>query len=131
MVDYLTIEEMQAILDAPDLGNPFGIRDRAMIYLAYAAGLRASELVNMRLEQLQFNPSPVIHIHGKGRKERVIPLWKQTASALRAWIAVRAKTTTALEIFVNSQGYPITRSGFKYILSKYVEKKKKKLRYDC
>lgn len=126
LVDYLTATEMQTLLDAPDLHNLFGIRDRAMLYLAYAAGLRVSELVSIRLEQLQLNQNPLIHICGKGRKERVIPLWKQTAIALRAWIAVRTKTTKALEVFVNSQGNPITRSGFKYILSKYVEISSKK-----
>ena len=121
LVDYLTREEMQTLLDAPDLKKPSGIRDRAMLYLAYAAGLRVSELVNLRLDQLTLNSDPIIRILGKGRRERVIPLWKQTAAALRIWISVRVKTTVAPELFLNSQGNPMTRSGFEYILSKYVE----------
>jgi len=53
LVDYLTREEMQTLLDAPDLQQASGIRDRAILYLAYSAGLRVSELVNLRLDQLQ------------------------------------------------------------------------------
>ena len=121
LVDYLTREEMQTLLDAPDLQQASGIRDRAILYLAYAAGLRVSELVNLRLDQLQLNPDPVISICGKGRKERTIPLWKQTATALRAWVSIRTKTTVPPELFLNAQGHPMTRSGFEYILSKYVE----------
>lgn len=120
LVGYLTQNEMQALIDAPDPRKPSGIRDRAMIYLAFAAGLRVSELVELRLDQLHLNTEPLIHVCGKGRRERVIPLWKDTASALRAWLAVRVESIKVPEIFLNAQGKPITRSGFKYILSKHV-----------
>ncbi len=121
LVNYLTRQEMQALLNAPDLRTYSGIRDRAMLYLTYAAGLRVSELVGLRLDQLTLNSVPVIHVYGKGRRERVIPLWRETAAALRAWIKVRSKTTMVLEVFLNSQDNPMTRSGFEYILSKHVE----------
>lgn len=121
LIDYLTQQEMQVLLDTPDIRKPYGIRDRAMIYLAYAAGLRVSELIGLRIDQLNFRPDPVIKICGKGRRERVIPLWKETTIALRAWIAVRTKAMIIPELFLNSQDNPITRSGFEYILSKHVE----------
>ena len=120
LIDYLTQQEMQALLDAPDPKTASGIRDRAMLYLAFAAGLRVSELVLLRLDQLTLAPNPTIHVWGKGRRERVIPLWKETAKALHEWLVVRDKTTTALELFLNAQNDPMTRSGFKYILSKHV-----------
>ena len=121
LIDYLTQKEMQALLDAPDPKTPLGIRDRAMIYLTFAAGLRVSELIGLCLDQLVLSGEPLIHIYGKGRRERVIPLWKETATVIRSWIAVRTKTTIVSELFLNAQGEAMTRSGFKYILSKYVK----------
>jgi integrase/recombinase XerD len=88
LVNYFTHEEMQAILDAPDLHTRSGIRDRAMIHLAFAAGLRVSELVGLRRDELSLHPHPV-HVRGKGRRERELPLWRQTAAVLRAWLAAR------------------------------------------
>lgn len=119
LIDYLTQKEMQALLDAPNIKTVSGIRDRAMIYLAFAAGLRVSELVSLKLEQLNLQSEPLIHIYGKGRRERVIPLWKETAQALKAWLTVRTHQSVATEIFLNSQAKPMTRSGFKYILLKH------------
>ena len=58
-------------------------------------------------------------MHGKGRRERCLPLWKTTAGALRAWLAVRP-TAAAPELFLNARGQPMTRSGFEYILDKHV-----------
>ncbi|MBT8129179.1 MAG: tyrosine-type recombinase/integrase, partial [Gammaproteobacteria bacterium] len=104
---------MQVILDAPDIHTPSGIRDRAMIYLCFAAGLRVSELVGLYLNQLELGPQPTIHVIGKGRKERVLPLWKETAVVLKAWIAVRPDVITVPELFLNAQGRAMTRSGFK------------------
>ena len=59
-------------------------------------------------------------MHGKGRRERCLPLWKVTAAALRAWLGVRG-TVPAPEVFVNARGQPLTRSGFEYILAKHVQ----------
>lgn len=89
LVRHLTAEEMQSVLDAPDPTIRDGIRDRAMLHLCFAGGLRVSELVGLRAQDLIFQPQASILIHGKGRKERCLPLWKETASALRAWLAVR------------------------------------------
>lgn len=121
LVDFLTQNEMQALLNAPDQKASSGIRDRAMLYLAFAAGLRVSELVELRQNQLELYPDPIIHVLGKGRRERVIPLWKETAIALRAWLTIRPQSAApSSALFLNSQGNPMTRSGFKYILSKHV-----------
>lgn len=120
LVGYLTQKEMQALLDAPDPKTTSGIRDRAMLYLAFAAGLRVSELVELRLDQLNLKSDSIIRVCGKGRRERIIPLWKETVVALRTWLAVRDKRTKVLELFLNNQGIPMTRYGFRYILTKYV-----------
>jgi site-specific recombinase XerD len=119
LVRHLTVEEIQALLDAPEPTRKDGIRDRAMIYLCFAAGLRVSELIELRIDDLNLQPHASILVHGKGRKERCLPLWKATASALRAWLAVRGKVLVP-ELFVNARGQPVSRSGFEYILRKHV-----------
>jgi len=121
LIDYLSKAEMQALLDAPDPSTYLGIRDQAMLHLCFAAGLRVSELVGLNQSQLAFQPQPTIHVIGKGRRERILPLWKETATVLRAWLAVRFNKALVPELFLNAQGGSMTRSGFEYILSKHVK----------
>lgn len=120
LVRHLTVEEMHAILNAPEPSTWESIRDRAMLHLCFAAGLRVSELVGLQLDQVNLQPQANIIVHGKGRRERCLPLWKVTTSALRAWLGVRGKAPTP-EVFLNSQRRPLTRSGFEYILTKHVK----------
>lgn len=125
LVKHLTVEEMQAILDAPEPSTRDGIRDRAMIHLCFAGGLRVSELVGLRLDDLNLHPYASILVHGKGRKERCLPLWKETTVALRAWLAVRGMASVP-ELFINARGQHMTRSGFEYILSKHAQTAEKR-----
>jgi integrase/recombinase XerD len=118
LVRHLTVEEMQAILDAPVPTTRDGIRDRAMLHLCFAGALRVSELIGLRVDNLTLQPHASILIHGKGRRQRCLPLWKETTSALRAWLAVRG-TVLLPELFFNARGEPMTRSGFEYILRKH------------
>jgi integrase/recombinase XerD len=120
LVRHLTVEEMQAILNAPRPSDWDGLRDRAMLHLCFAAGLRVSELVGLQLGDVTLQPQPSILVHGKGRRERCLPMWKVTAAALRAWLGVRGRVPTP-EVFVNARGQPLTRSGFEYILAKHVQ----------
>ena len=119
LVSHLTAEEIQALLDAPDPTGWKGIRDRAMLHLCYAGGLRVSELIGLRLDDLKFQPQPSVLVHGKGRRERCLPVWKTTTAALRAWLAVRGGISVP-ELFVSARGESLTRSGFEYILRKHV-----------
>lgn len=119
IVGYLNREQIQALLDAPDPSTRYGVRDRAMLHLAFAGGLRVSELVGLNLADLTVHSQPSVHVMGKGRRERILPLWKETAAALRDWLKVRGEPKgTAL--FQNARGELMTRSGFKYILKKHV-----------
>jgi integrase/recombinase XerD len=120
LVHCLSVKEMQSILNAPNLHRREGIRDRAMLHLCFAAGLRVSELVCLPLTAVDFHPTPRVRILGKGRKERTLPLWKQTAADLRAWLAVRGNAPPP-ELFVNARGLPMTRSGFEYVLAKHAQ----------
>ncbi len=120
LVDYLNHEELQALLDAPDPTTRSGTRDRAMLHVCFAGGLRVSELVGLRLEDFQTHPQASLRVRGKGRRERILPLWKETAGVLKAWTAIRTPSV-ANELFLNGQGHPMTRSGFEYILAKHVK----------
>lgn len=120
LVRHLTAEEMQALLDAPNPTGWKGIRDRAMLHLCYAGGLRVSELIGLRMDDLKFQPQPSVLVHGKGRRERCLPLWKTTTAALRAWLAVRGSMPVP-ELFVSVRGESLTRSGFEYILRKHAQ----------
>ena len=119
LVKHLNREELNALLAAPDPTRHYGIRDRAMLHLCFAGGLRVSELLAVQLADLSLHPQPTVLIHGKGRRERRQPLWKQTAKALRAWLSIRGCPPVP-ELFPNARGEAMTRSGFEYILRKHV-----------
>jgi integrase/recombinase XerD len=121
LIQHLSMAEMHAILEAPDTQTRYGIRDRAMLHLCFCAGLRVTELVTSPLTAGTWQPTPSIHIEGKGRRHRVLPLWKQTAEDLQAWLAVRGEVSTPA-LFVNAQGRTMTRVGFAYVLTKHVQR---------
>jgi len=118
LVPYLDGEEILSVLAAPDPTTRDGIRDRALLHLALTAGLRVSELTGERLDELTLQPTPSIFVRGKGRKERVLPLMKETTDALRAWLSVRGEVSVP-ELFVNARGQALSRWGIAYILKKH------------
>lgn len=120
LINHLTQEEMDAILNAPAANTRGGIRDRAMQYLAFTCGLRVSELIGLRVEDVTLQPTASVLVRGKGRKERSLPLWKRAAAALRAWLAVRGDVAVP-ELFLNARHQHLTRAGFEYILEKHVK----------
>lgn len=120
LVATLTRAEIQALLNAPDPRTLSGTRDRAMLHLAFAAGLRVSELVGLRVDQFDARAPASIHVMGKGRRERVLPLWRETTAAVKAWLAVRPQGLD-IALFLSSAGRAMTRSGFEYILAKHVD----------
>ena len=120
LVKHLTMKEVHSILEAPNLSIRAGIRDRAMLHLCFACGLRVSELVGLQLGSVSLGATASIHVMGKGRRERQLPLWRETARDLRAWLAVRG-AVRAPELFVNAAGGTMTREGFEYVLSKHAQ----------
>jgi integrase/recombinase XerD len=119
LVPYLSSQEMDALLDAPDPSTWAGRRDRAMFVLSLTAGLRVSELVGLRMDDLTRQPPLTIHVIGKGRKERTLPLIGEAASALRDWLEVRGDMSVP-EIFVNTRGQQLSRWGVQHILKKHI-----------
>lgn len=119
LIDHLTREEVQALLAAPEAHTLGGLRDRAMLHLTYAAGLRVFELLSLRVSDFPDRSLTTVRILGKGRRERVLPLWRETQMVLRAWIAVRPDASTS-ELFLNRDGKRMSRDGFAFRLAQHV-----------
>ena len=85
MLGFLSREEIDAVLDAPEPYGWTGQRDRALLTMLYNTGARVSEVVTIRIKDVILNHSPCVHLHGKGRKNRSVPLWRSTAELMRKW----------------------------------------------
>lgn len=110
LLGYLSRDEMIVLLDAPNPTSWAGQRDRAMLRLLYNTGARVSELIRIRVLDVELTVSPSVRLLGKGRKLRTVPLWKETAGALRFWI--RSQSLTAEQpLFPNRQGQQMTRTN--------------------
>jgi len=92
--NHLAVDEMAKLLDTPDTSAPLGRRDKAILELFYASGLRLSELVGLDVEDVNLS-ARVVRVLGKGRKERIVPFNQSTADALRAWLRDRADVAPA------------------------------------
>jgi site-specific recombinase XerD len=119
-VDYLEAEEMRALLDAPDLRTADGRRDRALLITLFNTGARAQEILDLRPCDLQLVRPFQVRLRGKGRKERLCPLWSQTVAVLKALLAERGVSVDDLEpLFRNRRGQPLSRFGLGYLLRKH------------
>ena len=118
-LDYLDRDEVKALLKAPDTATKSGIRDRAMLGLAYNAGLRVSELVGLGLDDVRMPGFDEVRVMGKGRRGRVLPLWRETGGALGAWLSIRPETPDSY-LFLNAMGRGMTRRGFAKRLALHV-----------
>lgn len=109
-VRYLTRAQMSALLAAPDASTWSGRRDRVLFQVLYNTGGRVSEVVGMNIGDIDISGSPCVHFRGKGRKERSVPLWKATRSALRTWTRNHIGDPGA-PLFPDRHGDRLTRSG--------------------
>lgn len=116
-VTYLEPEEARAVIAAIDTSSPRGRRDHALLLLLYNTGARISEALAVRSSDLRLDRPRQVRFLGKGRKERICPLWPETASALRR--ITRAEGNNDV-LFQSRQGTPLTRDGAAYLLQKYV-----------
>lgn len=117
-IGFLTREETDALLAAPDRDTWFGRRDYAFILTAVQTGLRVSEMTGLRCEDLTIGASGNLRVFGKGRKERVTPLAGSTCKVLKVWLnELRCKPPDVL--FPNRNGQPLTIHGVQYLLRKH------------
>jgi integrase/recombinase XerD len=116
-VTYLEPEEARVVIAAVDTSSPSGRRDHALLLLLYNTGARVSEALALRPGDLRLERPRQVRFLGKGRKERICPLWSETASALRRVIRLDSGNEV---IFKNHRGLPLSRDGVAYLLRKYV-----------
>jgi integrase/recombinase XerC len=129
--NHLAVDEMSKLLDTPDTSDPLGRRDKAILELFYASGLRLSELVGLNLDDVNLS-GRVVRVLGKGRKERIVPFNTTAASALRAWMQDREGLRTAgpnrsgqarrprEPLFLNYQGGRLSTRSVDKLVRRYV-----------
>ncbi len=122
----LDVIEVERLMEAPDVSKDLGVRDRALLEVAYGSGLRVSELVGLRLEDLDLKERLLLVI-GKGRKERLVPFGRPAADWVVRWLEgprrrLLEKRAPCDRLFLNARGTPLSRMGFWKILHGHVER---------
>jgi len=123
--DVLSFEEVKRLIDTPDINKPTGARDTAMIELLYAAGLRVSELINLKLQDVNLEAC-FVRVFGKGSKERVVPIGLYAKEKIDYYIKSfrpkLLKNVVSPYLFVARAGNPMTRQGFWKLIKNYGQK---------
>jgi len=110
LLGFLSREEVHALLDAPDSGTWFGRRDHVLLLLLYNTGARVSEVIGIRVVDVTLAATPWVRLHGKGRKQRAVPLWCETATEIRAWIRDQGLQPEQC-LLPSRHGGPMTRAN--------------------
>ena len=117
----LSIEDVEKLLDAPNIEKEEGLRDKAMLETMYSSGLRVSELLSLKISQINFEKG-IIQVIGKGAKERKVPFGEYAGDYLKQYISVRKKHKNKCNnLFVNRYGNPLSRQYFFLQIKKYAE----------
>jgi tyrosine recombinase XerC len=124
---HFTENEMEALLNIPDLTSKFGIRNKAVLELIYSCGMRISEVANCKLSQIDLSQR-IIRIIGKGNKERIVPVGKKALIAVRNYIKIRDKFSSPQKtsdeivqnLFLSKSGIPLTSDELREILERYI-----------
>lgn len=121
----LNVEEINLLLAAPDLAKPVGQRDAAMLELIYAAGLRVSELIGLRMTSVNLEAG-FVRVLGKGAKERIVPIGRKALNSIQVYVKggrrQQLKDLASQYLFVARAGKPMTRQGFWKLLKRYALK---------
>jgi integrase/recombinase XerD len=121
----LTLEEVEKLLSAPDTSTPLGLRDSAMLEMMYAAGLRVSELISLKTENIDLNYG-YVRIKGKGKKERLVPVGEVAIERVKEYLEKARGTLLGKKeseyLFVNRRGGKMTRQRFWGIIKEYARK---------
>ena len=121
----ISLEDVERVLAAPDESTPEGIRDLAMLEVLYATGIRVSELIGLKLNEVNFEMGFVI-VYGKGSKERIVPIGEKAQEKLKTYMAQSRpsllKSREAKELFVTRRGGGMTRQGFWKLIKTYALK---------
>lgn len=121
-IDYLEDKEMSALLESVDPNSRNGRRDYALVLFLYNTGARVQEVVDLTIADLRLQAPYQVKLTGKGRKERLCPLWPETMTALQDYLNDRVPDAPEVPVFLNANGKPITRFGIRYIVRHYAGK---------
>ena len=121
LVTYLTRMEMDAVLAAPDPATWLGRRDHALLLTMYNSGARASEIIHLRCAQVTSGSNAYVQLHGKGRKERTVPLWPQTIRVLQRWFHELEARDDSLA-FPTIRRTALSADGLNYLLQRAVQR---------
>jgi len=121
----LTIQEVDKILSQPDLENKFGLRDRTLLEIFYACGIRVSELINLKIADLYFKEE-IIRVFGKGSKERLVPIGSSAINWINEYMKhsrplLENKIKSGNILLLNSRGTKLSRMGIWKIVDRYVK----------
>lgn len=120
MVGFLTHEQMLAVIDVPT-ETWLGQRDHLLLMLMFNTGARVSEIIGMRVADVVLGPTSCVRLHGKGRKQRSLPLWKATASEVRRWLRVNPELQAGSALLPRRDGEPMTRANVSRRLERAVQ----------
>ena len=109
-VGHLNRDQIQAVLDSPNTATVAGQRDQLLLMLLYNTGARVSEIAGLKVKDVRLESNSSVHILGKGRKHRAVPLWRKTTQLLRSWLR-RSCMTPDSPLLPNRRGEPMSRSG--------------------
>lgn len=122
---FLTVDEVEALLRAPDDMDVLGLRDKAILEVLYASGLRVSELVGLNMQDMNLSDG-VVRVVGKGKKERIVPVGSKAITSLRKYIEVRPTLFPSNDghgaLFINRQGGRLTARSIERLVSKYLKR---------
>lgn len=121
VLGYLTRPEVHAIINAPDPKTWAGRRDRALFAFLYNTGARVSEAIDLQVGSIVLETAPAVHLHGKGRKRRSVPLWNETARSLKRWVQGLRDRRPDAYLFPNSSGGRLSRSSVRQRLDHAVD----------
>jgi len=121
-VGYLEGNEISAMLEAVSRERPDYVRDRALLLTLFNTGARVQEMLDLRAGDLQLDKPTFVRLRGKGRKERLCPLWPETVASLRALLGTIPPSADSVSVFRNHRGEPMTRFGVRYVLRCYAER---------
>jgi integrase/recombinase XerD len=124
LVGYLTRPEMDAILDVPDCKTWGGQRNYTMLLTLYNSGARVSEITSLKRSHIRLGATSFLQLHGKGRKDREVPLWPKTARTLKLWMEATPAPPDS-PAFPSARGAVLSRDGVNYILQDAVLKASK------
>ncbi len=123
IINYMSVEGISAVLQQPEIHTKSGYRDALLLSLLYDSAARVTEITTISVGDIRVDAPATILLHGKGRRDRLVPLSQQTANLIKTYLEQEKLTQPYMRdkpLFTNHTGNPLTRAGIAYILKKYV-----------